>query len=120
MGFQIKSFSTIRLSVRSVSQSCEWYCTLFDVEPIERSEKFASLKIGGANFDVSLADQLSPLSTGGSIGYWLVDDLDDLLVKVKELGGSVYRGPLNVSEIQRTIVQIKDPFGNVVGFEAPL
>lgn len=120
MAFQIKSFSAIRLSVINVAQSCEWYCTLFDVESIERSEKFASLMIGGANFDISLADELSPLSTGGSIGYWLVDDLDNLLVKVRELGGVVYRGPLKVSEIQRTIVQIKDPFGGVVGFEAPL
>jgi predicted enzyme related to lactoylglutathione lyase len=35
-----------------------------------------------------------------------------------ELGGEIYRGPLRVEEVRRTIVQIKDPMGNIIGFEA--
>ncbi len=41
-----------------------------------------------------------------------------MLLKEK-IGGQVYRGPLKVLEIQRTILQIQDPFGNIIGFEAP-
>lgn len=120
MSFQIKSFSTIRISVSNVSQSRDWYKKLFNVEPIEDMESFVSFKIGETCFDISLMDAKSPLSPGGSVGYWLVDNLDGLMERVEQLGGKVYRGPLKVNEIHRTIVQIKDPFGNVVGFEAPL
>lgn len=43
-----------------------------------------------------------------------------VLERVKTLGGELYRGPLKVVETQRIIMQIKDPFGNIIGFEAPL
>ncbi len=47
----------------------------------------------------------SPLSSGGSVGYWQINELDGLIRKVPE--------------IQRTILQVQDPFGNVIGLEAP-
>ena len=120
MIFQIKSFSTIRISTSDVSKSRNWYKSLFGQDPIEDLESFVSFKIGDTCFDISLADSKSPVSTGGSVGYWLVDNMDSLLNKVNELGGKVYRGPLRVSQTLRVIVQIQDPVGNVIGFEAPL
>ena len=54
----------------------------------------------------------------GSVGYWFIDDMDELLKRVEQIGGKIYRGPLRVNEVQRTIVQIQDPFGNVIGIEA--
>ena len=119
MSFQIKSFSTIRISVSNVSQSRDWYKALFGQNPIEDLENFVSFKIGDTCFDISRVDSKSPLSTGGSVGYWLVDNLDHLLDAVKQLDGKIYRGPLRVNEIQRSIVQVQDPFGNIIGFEAP-
>lgn len=56
-------------------------------------------------------------SVGGSVGYWQVDKLDHVVSKAIGLGAELYRGPLKVQEIRRIIVQIKDPMGNVVGFE---
>jgi len=120
MNFQVKEFATIRISVLNVSESGDWYKALFNLEPIENIENFISFKISNTYFDISLADSKSPVSTGGSVGYWLVDNLDAVLEKVKLLGGKIYRGPLKVNEIQRSIVQIQDPFGNVIGFEAPM
>lgn len=120
MSFQVKSFATIRMSVFRVSESRDWYKQLFEVEPIEDIENFVSFKLQNFCFDLCLADEKSPVSTGGSVGYWYVDNLESLLNKVQQLGGSIYRGPLNVKEIQRTIVQIQDPFGNILGFETSL
>lgn len=120
MNFKIKSFSTIRIFVSNVAASREWYKSLFEQEPIVDIENFVSFQISNTYFDISLADSKSPLSTGGAVGYWLADNLDDLLEKVKKLDGKVYRGPLIITKTQRTIVQIQDPFGNVIGFEAPL
>lgn len=120
MNFQVKAFSTIRISVLNVAESRDWYRALFNLEPMEDIENFASFKISNTCFDISLADSKSPVSTGGSVGYWLVDNLDGVLEKVKLLGGKIYRGPLRVPEVERTIVQIQDPFGSIIGFEAPL
>ena len=119
MSFAIIGFSTIRIFVANVALSKNWYKSLFNQEPIEDLENFVSFQINGTCFDISLADSQSPISTGGSVGYWLVDDLDKLLLKIENLGGKIYRGPLQVDEIQRSIVQIQDPFGNIIGFEAP-
>ncbi len=118
MSIKVQSFATIRLSVTDVQKSRDWYKALFGVEPVEDLENFVSFRIVGTLFDISLADEKSPFSNGGSVGYWLVDDLEVVISSATELGGRVYRGPLRVDEVQRTIVQIMDPFGSVIGFEA--
>ncbi len=118
MSIKVQSFATIRLSVADVQQSRDWYKSLFGIEPVEDLENFVSFKISETLFDISLADEKSPVSTGGSVGYWLVDDIEDIIAHATRFGGRVYRGPLRVDEVRRTIVQIMDPFGGVVGFEA--
>lgn len=117
---QIGSLQTVRITVTNIQKSRDWYKELFNIEPVEDQDNFVSFKVGAINFDIAQADDKSPLSTGGSVAYWLVNDLDLLLQRIEALGGSVYRGPLKVPEIQRTILQVKDPFGNIIGFEAPL
>jgi predicted enzyme related to lactoylglutathione lyase len=120
MTFQIKQLTTIRLLTHDVAKSRAWYKSLFNLEPIEDAENFVSFRIGEVNFDITLADSKNPHSTGGTVGYWLVDNIDMVLERVKELGGELYRGPLKVKATNRIIMQIKDPMGNVVGFEALL
>ena len=119
MAIKIKSFSTLRISVADVLQSADWYCALFDIESAERTQEFASFRIKGIQLDIAHADEKSPVTNGGCVGYWLVDDLTEVLKKVEQLGGKIYRGPLKVEVTQRTILQVKDPFGNILGFESP-
>jgi predicted enzyme related to lactoylglutathione lyase len=120
MSFQVLAFATLRISSVDVRRSRDWYARFFDREPVEEDEKFASFKIGSAVFDISLADALSPSSPGGSVGYWQVDDLEAAIVRATELGGTLYRGPLDVPEVGRRIAQIRDPIGNVFGLEAEI
>jgi len=120
MGFEIKEFTTIRILSNDVSKSRDWYKSLFNQNPIEDTENFVSFKVAGVFFDITVPDSKNPFSSGGSVGYWLVDNIDEVLIRVKELGGELYRGPLKVEETKRIIMQVKDPFGNVVGFESPL
>lgn len=119
MSFKIEKFITIRIASSNVKLSRDWYKKLFAVDPFVDIENFVSFDIAGTFFDIALADAKSPLSPGGSVGYWLIDDLDGLLKRVEELDAKVYRGPLRIPETQRTILQIQDPFGNIIGFEAP-
>lgn len=117
MSFSPKGFATIRLIVNDVAKSRDWYRVFFGAEPVEDVPHFASFLINGVHFNLVLADEKNPFSTGGSIGYWLVEDFDGALKRALELGASIYRGPLKVPEIRRTIAQIRDPFGNVIGLE---
>lgn len=118
MNFKIKEFSTLRLLSNDVSKSRDWYKSLFNQDPIHDTDNFVSFKVAGVFFDITSPDAKNPFSSGGSIGYWLVENIDEAIARVKELGGEVFRGPLKVQEINRIIVQIKDPFGNVIGFES--
>jgi predicted enzyme related to lactoylglutathione lyase len=118
MNFKLLKFSTIRISSSDVSRSSDWYQQLFEIKPIEELSNFVSFNISDVCLDIALADPLSPSSVGGAVGYWQVDNLDQVISRAIALGGEIYRGPLRVEEIQRTIVQIKDPVGNVIGFEA--
>ena len=115
---EISGFATIRISSHNVSQSRDWYKKFLQTEPVEDLPNCVSFKIQGVCLDISEADTKSPSSAGGSVGYWLVKDLDHVIARAVELGGEVYRGPLEVKETRRKIVQIKDPIGNVIGFEA--
>ena len=112
------SFATIRLCSTDISKSREYYQALFETQPTEDLDNFVSFHIAGVCLDISVADEKSPSSKGGAVGYWLVEDLDSLVARAKQIGGVVYRGPLKVQEVQRTIIQILDPVGNVMGFEA--
>jgi predicted enzyme related to lactoylglutathione lyase len=116
--FQVHCLATVRLSVVDVPQSRDWYSNFFGVSPVDDLDDFASFNVAGATFDIVLADEKSPASTGGTVGYWLVNDLDKAIERAVKFGGKIYRGPLRVPEIQRTIVQIVDPNGNVFGLEA--
>lgn len=120
MSFQIKEFSTLRIFSSDIPKCRDWYKSFLGLEPIEDSEHFISFKVGQTCLDITLPDSRNPLSIGGSVGYWLVDDLDALIQKADQMGARIYRGPLAVSEIGRTIIQIQDPFGNVLGFECPI
>ena len=118
MSINIKEFSTIRILTSNVAGSRDFYKALFNQKPIEDTPGFVSFKIAGVNFDITVADEKNPASSGGSLGYWLVDDLGEVLRRATELGAKLYRGPLEVRETGRTILQIQDPFGCVIGFES--
>jgi len=117
MAFKVKTLTTIRLSATNVQKSRDWYKAFWGIEPIEDLENFVSFKLGNTTLDITLADQKSPLSPGGSVGYWFVDNIEEAISKAINLKGKVYRGPMRVDEVKRTIVQIMDPYGNVIGLE---
>ncbi len=113
-----KNFITALYFVESVSESKEWYSKYLGSNPIEEDDKFASFRIGSCFLNFHLADEASPVSTGGCVAYWEVDDLDKMVLRAESLGGQLYRGPLKVEQSGRTICQVRDPFGNVFGLES--
>ncbi len=113
-----KRILTVLFFVDDIKSSSDWYKVFLRQEPIEQTSEFASFDVGGTFLNFHRADARSPVSTGGTVSYWLVDDLNKTIETAISLGGQIYRGPLNVPEIRGTICQIKDPFGNIFGLES--
>lgn len=114
-----KEIVTVLMFVKDVKKSAEWYKKFLSIDPAECLDDFASFHISSFYLNLHLADKNSPVSPGGTVVYWNVDNMKEAIAKAISMGGTVYRGPLYVKETSRTIVQILDPFGNVFGLECP-
>jgi predicted enzyme related to lactoylglutathione lyase len=79
--------------------------------------QFALIRVGSLEFCFHKADAKSPVSTGGCVAYWEVDDFDKTINDAVSIGGAIYRGPLRIHDSPRWMAQIKDPYGNVFGIE---
>lgn len=113
--------STIRLITKNVNESDTFLNEIFDLNIIERQDSFISYKLKDLVIDLILEDSKNPSSSsGGAIIYFQVESLDNIINKVRGANGEVYRGPLVVSEVNKRILQIKDPAGIVLGFEESL
>ena len=103
--------------VDDIKESRDFYSRLFDVKPFEEDEMFCSFKFGNTYFNLHPADERSPKSKGGSVSYLSVDDFEAFVERAKLFNMKRYRGPLYVKETDRTICQLEDPFGNIIGVE---
>lgn len=113
----IQALYRLRLISSDIKQSKLFFENLFDVKAIEDQTTLVVFRIADSYLEVISEDIKNPASTGGSIGYWLVDDLDYFINKANELGGKIYRGPLKLNKIKSRIVQFQDPAGCIIGFE---
>ena len=115
---QLNSVSSLLMFVTSVEQSADWYGKALERAPIQVDERFALFRIGVQELGLHLADMKSPLSTGGTVPYWWVDNFNGCVDHFVSLGATVYRGPIDIPN-RRRICQLLDPFGNVLGIEGP-
>ena len=88
----ISRLITNLLFVEDVAQSAKFYERLFQIPPIEIEENFCSFEFGGTFFNIHPSDSKSPISKGGSVGYWLVDNFEEFVDHAKSIGATVYRG----------------------------
>lgn len=110
--------STQLIFTKDIKASVEFYTKSLGHSPVEVEENFASFKVGNSYLNFHPADNKSPESTGGSVGYWLVEDLLKSIQPFLDNGAKIYRGPLSINEFF-AICQLIDPQGHVLGFEGP-
>lgn len=116
MPFTVQKFSSLRLSVKNLQASRDWFRKFFETEPKEDLPYFVSFALGGITLELSEGDEKSPHSRG-NVGYWRVEGLEGAVERARELGGKIHRGPLRVVETRSTIVQIESEAGDVFGLE---
>ncbi len=112
----IRFVSSVFLFVSDIKKSQVWYEKLLGYSPNYVDERFAEFKFGTTSLCLHLADEKSPVTTGGCVAYWWVDDFEGVVQKMISSGGKIYRGPIATVE-NRQICQILDPFGNILGLE---
>ena len=105
------------LFVENVRESSLWYSKVLNTQLGIDDDNFSLIKIGDNELCFHQTDEKSPVSTGGCVGYWHVDNLLEVANTFVENGGTIYRGPIEIPENDEGICQIKDPFGNVIGLQ---
>jgi predicted enzyme related to lactoylglutathione lyase len=113
----LKKIHAVYLFVSDIRKSSAWYSKVLGIPLSIDEENFGLINIGGSELCFHQADEKSPVSLGGSVGYWQVDDLLHTAQLFEKHDGKIYRGPISIPNLDQGICQIKDPFGNVIGLQ---
>jgi uncharacterized protein len=96
--------------------AAEWYSNLFGIKitVLDNSDNFF-IQVGNQEVWFHQADSKVPSGAAGHVAYWQVDDFDAVLERAMQLGAMLYRGPLDRQD-GSYMCQVKDPYGNLIGF----
>jgi predicted enzyme related to lactoylglutathione lyase len=101
--------------VTDLEAGIEWYRELLG-DPVEIRAELAMFQIGPARLTIHLNDEYNTSSgVRGSVAYWDVDDVDQVVAACESRGGTAHRGPKTIFTGER-LCQLLDPFGNLIGF----
>lgn len=116
--------ATISFFADSVAAARDWYAEILHLDAyFERSGPdgglvYAEFRIGDYQTELGIIDsrfrRSAPSEPGGALLYWHVDDLEETLKRLLELGASEYE-PLTVRGEGFVTASVVDPFGNVLG-----
>jgi predicted enzyme related to lactoylglutathione lyase len=119
-GIVIRMFSDMLLKIQSVvyfvedpKQVATWYEALLQITPYKSDTNFTGFRVGEMELCFHKADAKSELH-GAQIAYWLVTDLKMVAAAFKRLGATIYREPIMIEDGSH-IMQMQDPFGNILG-----
>ncbi|MGA4635016.1 VOC family protein [Pseudomonas solani] len=107
---------SILLHVGDWRAATDWYQRAFpEAKPVLPStDDYGHLEMGGVVLEIVNADDKVASGAAGTVVYWAVDDLDAEVLRLGQLGASLYRGPLALEDGDR-ICQVRDPWGNCIG-----
>ncbi|CAN7173670.1 glyoxalase/bleomycin resistance/dioxygenase family protein [Brucella pseudogrignonensis] len=110
------TISAVLIHVGDVETAIEWYLKAFPQAVLKHLEAFdfSYLQIGDVDLEIVPADEKISSGAAGSVVYWHVEDFDEMLAHLIAIGGTLYRGPLDIQDDMR-MCQVKDPWGNCIG-----
>ncbi|OYR19729.1 VOC family protein [Brucella thiophenivorans] len=110
------AISAVLVHVSDVKAAIEWYHKAFPHAVLKHLEPydFSYLQIGDVDLEIVPADEKVSSGAAGSVVYWHVEGFDQSLAHLIAIGGTLYRGPLDIQDGMR-MCQVKDPWGNCIG-----
>lgn len=106
------------IHVEDVDFAMSWYRKAFPLAVERKVGEFLYLDLDGFSLELVAADEKVGSGKFGSVTYWEVEDLETEILRFKELGSLVHRGPMSI-EFGLGMCQVTDPFGNLIGLRGP-
>lgn len=96
----------------NIEQAAEWYEHILGIGPYRQDESFVGFHLDDCDLCLHRKDEKS--AQASQVLYWMVNDLAATIEALTIEGCSIYRDSIEVPEGGR-VVQLKDPFGNILG-----
>ncbi len=114
MTTSILGLRTTIYKVGDINKAKEWYAKAFQVEPYFDESFYVGFNVAGYELGLMEDDTPTADKTSNVLSYWGVDNIEQAVERLIELGATEDTKPTNVGgEIM--VATVKDPWGNAIG-----
>ncbi len=105
---------TVAYQVEDLERAKEWYAKVLGFEPYFDEPYYVGFNVGGFELGLHPVEDGTPLGAGGTLVYWGVEDIEEVVKRLEELGAPIHSDIQNVGE-GILVASVIDPFGNLLG-----
>jgi predicted enzyme related to lactoylglutathione lyase len=110
----VKGLATVIYRVTDVDRAKAWYANAFQQQPYFDEPFYVGFNIAGYELGLDPNAEGAPPGRGGSVAYWLVDDIEAAVRHFIDAGATVASASQDVGG-GITVATVADPFGNPIG-----
>lgn len=105
---------TVIYKSADLTRAKAWYSEVFGIEPYFDEPFYVGFNVGGYELGLDPDVRGERPGPGGSVAYWGVTKLADVMQRLAKLNVEVVAPARDVGEGIR-VASVRDPFGNVIG-----
>ena len=105
---------TAKYTARNLGEARDWYARVLGVGPYFDEPFYVGFNVGGFELGLDPDTKGQSPGPGGTVAYWGVEKLNDLMQRLAARGVEVVSPIHDVGE-GILVASIRDPFGNIVG-----
>lgn len=110
----LKGLSTIRYHAADLEKAKAWYSELLGMEPYFQVPGYLEFRLGPLQSELGIMQHPEPVPEGVMM-YWAVDDLEQSVARLEELGATVKEPIWAIGDKGFRVATVVDPIGNLVG-----
>lgn len=120
----LRGLATISFFADNLKEAKKWYAEFLNTEPYylfpdSENPAYIEFRIGDFEHELGIIDKkYQPASasgkTGGAVAFWHVDDINQVLKKLIDMGATEYE-KITEREDGFVTASVVDPFGNILG-----
>ncbi|MFJ9591552.1 VOC family protein [Streptomyces virginiae] len=116
----LRGFATINFWADDLEAAKAWYTEVLGIAPYFERPGYAEFRVGDYQHEIGIVDRRhappgAAREPGGAVAYWAVDDLQEALARLLELGAEEYQPVTAHGGGGFVTAAVTDPFGNVLG-----
>jgi predicted enzyme related to lactoylglutathione lyase len=115
----LRGFATVSYYAADLQAAKNWYAELLGIQPYFVRDGYIEFRVGDYEHELGIIDskyipKVAKAGPGGEVIFWHVDDVEEMLEKLKTMGAKEYE-PLTKREAGFITASVIDPFGNILG-----